>query len=102
MLYYDANNETITQGLSVLRNEANEDGAHPRIQAYYYFLRAISIGKGFDFLCDRDEAVYLTTKDLFDILKELLYAIENERITDRHTHKNIVEETLETLLDIYL
>ena len=102
MLYYDAHNETITEGLAVLREEANKEDAHPAVQAYYYFLKAISIGKGFDFLAERHEADYLLAHDLRVILKEILYSVELERITDRVTHRNIVDETLENILDLYV
>ena len=40
----------------------------------------------------------LSKSDMRDLLKELIYAIETECITDRHTHRDIVTETLDNVL----
>ena len=102
MIYYDAQNEAIVNGLNYLKQEAEAEDASQYAIAYYEFMNAISRGKGFDYLCDEQNSYWLTQHDTRTILKELLYAIETERITDRHTHKYIVDATLESILDIYL
>lgn len=99
MLYYDPTNEIITAGFATLdktiEKYANEDDAR-----YTKLLRAISKGEGFNFMTSND-AFKLRNSDMRDILKELLYAIETERVTDHYTRRNIVEETLENLLGPY-
>lgn len=102
MLYYDPSNETITEGMAVLKAEAEDPAASPDSRAYFGLIKAISIGKGFEFFCEENNHYCLNRRDLANVLKELLYAIETERLTDRWTHKNIVDETLETLLDMYV
>ena len=102
MLYYDASNGIIKDGFEQLRNEAYAPEADSSTKAYYDLLNAIAHGEGFNFLTDWEKFRSLREADALNVLKELLYGIETERITDSYTHKNIVEETLETLFDMYL
>lgn len=102
MIYYDPKNETITDGFAVLRTEAENPEASSASRVYYNLLVAIAKGEGFDYLCNSTNMYDLNKADFRNILKELLYAIETERITDRHTHRDIVEETLENVLSLYV
>lgn len=101
MLYYDPTNETIANGMTILKAEAESPDATPAAIAYHELLHAISRGEGFNYLTGTTRVFDLNKADLRDLLKELLYAIETERITDRHTHRDIVEEALESVLCIY-
>ena len=101
MIYYDATNTSITDGLATLKAEAESPDATPSAIAYYELITAISKGEGFNWLCSTTRIFDLTKADLRGLLKELLYAIETERLTDRYTHKNIVDETMDNLLSIY-
>ena len=102
MIYYDARNGIIKDGFDQLRNEAFAPGADGGTKAYYDLLNAIAHGDGFNFMTDWEKFRNLREADALNVLKELLYAIETERLTDSYTHKNIVDETLETLLHIYV
>ena len=101
MLYYDANNEFITEGFATLKTEAESPDATPAAIAYHELLHAISRGEGFNYMTGTTRVFDLNKSDLRDLLKELLYAIETERITDRHTHRDIVEEALESVLVMF-
>ena len=95
--YVDMSCETITEGLKVIREQASSPDATSKDISYCNLIEAIIEGEGFNFMTT-SEAYDLSKSDMRDLLKELLYAIENERITDRHTHTDIVTETLDNVL----
>lgn len=98
MKYVDMTCENITNGLNVIRKQADAPTATSADIAYREIVEAIIEGKGFSFMTT-SRAYALNESCMRDILKELLYAIETERITDRHTHKDIVTETLDNVLE---
>lgn len=95
--YADMSCETITEGLKVIREQASSPDATYADIAYLRLVEAIIEGEGFNFMTT-SESYDLRKSDMRELLKELLYAIETERITDRHTHTDIVTETLENIL----
>lgn len=95
--YVDMSCESITDGLKVIREQASSPDATDADIAYLRLVEATIEGEGFNFMTT-SEAYDLSKSDMIELLKELLYAIENERITDRHTHTNIVTETLDNVL----
>ena len=95
--YVDMSCENITEGLKVIRAQADSPDATDEDIAYRRLVEAIIEGEGFNFMAT-SESYDLSKSDMRELLKELLYAIETERITDRHTHKDIVTETLENVL----
>ena len=97
MKYVDMSCETITEGLKVIREQASSPDATDADIAYHRLVEAIIEGEGFIFMAT-DDSYNLSKSDMIELLRELLYAIETERITDRHTHKDIVTETLENVL----
>ena len=97
MKYVDMTCDTITEGLDVIRKQADSTNASEADIAYCKLVEAIIEGEGFNFMTTR-RAYDLNKSDIRNLLKELLYAIETERITDRHTHKDIVTETLDNVL----
>lgn len=97
MKYVDMTCETITEGLNVIRKQADSPTATSADIAYCKLVEAIIEGEGFNFMTTA-EAYNLNKADIRELLKELLYAIETERITDRHTHTDIVTETLDNVL----
>ena len=97
MKYVDMSCETITEGLKVIREQADSPDATDADIAYRRLVEAIIEGEGFNFMTT-SESYNLSNADMRELLKELLYAIETERITDRHTHMDIVTETLENVL----
>ena len=97
MKYVDMSCETITEGLKVIREQACAPDATSADIAYCKLVEAIIEGEGFNFMTTL-EAYNLSNADIRELLKELLYAIETERITDRHTHTDIVTETLDNVL----
>lgn len=97
MKYVDMTCENITEGLNVIRKAASEPTATSADIAYCKLVEAIIEGEGFNFMTT-SKAYDLNKSDIRNLLKELLYAIETERITDRHTHKDIVTETLDNVL----
>lgn len=97
MKYVDMTCETITEGLNVIRKAASDPTATSADIAYYELIAAIIKGEGFNFMTT-SKAFDLNKSDMRELLKELLYAIETERITDRHTHTDIVTETLDNVL----
>lgn len=97
MKYVDMTCDTITEGLDVIRKQADSPNANEADIAYCKLVEAIIEGEGFNFMTT-SESYYLRKADMRELLKELLYAIETERITDRHTHKDIVTETLDNVL----
>ena len=98
MKYVDMSCETIKDGLKVIRAQADSPDATDEEIAYRRLIEAIIEGEGFNFMITSD-SYNLSKYDMRDLLKELLYAIETERITDRHTHKDIVTETLGNVLE---
>lgn len=97
MKYVDMTCENITEGLNVIRKQANAPTATSADIAYCKLIDAVIEGEGFNFMTTR-RAYDLNKSDIRNLLKELLYAIETERITDRHTHTDIVTETLDNVL----
>ena len=97
MKYVDMSCENITEGLKVIREQADSPDATDADIAYRRLVEAIIEGEGFIFMAT-DDSYNLSKSDMIELLRELLYAIETERITDRHTHKDIVTETLENVL----
>lgn len=97
MKYVDMSCETITEGLNVIRKQADSPTATSEDIAYCKLVEAIIEGEGFNFMTT-SKAYYLRVADMRDLLKELLYAIESKRITDDHTHTDIVTETLDNVL----
>lgn len=97
MKYVDMTCESITEGLNVIRKQADSPTATSADIAYCKLVEAIIEGEGFNFMTTFD-SFDLNKADMRELLKELLYAIETERITDRHTHKDIVTETLDNVL----
>ena len=97
MKYVDMSCDTITEGLKVIREQVDSPTATSEDIAYCDLIEAIIEGKGFSFMTTI-RAFDISKSDMRDLLKELLYAIETERITDRHTHMDIVTETLENVL----
>ena len=95
--YVDMSCEAIKDGLKVIRAQADSPDATDADIAYRRLVEAIIEGEGFNFMATFD-SYNLRKSDMRDLLKELLYAIETERITDRHTHMDIVTETLENVL----
>lgn len=100
MKYIDMTCTDILDGLRNLKREAELPDASESDVKYCELIDALIEGKGFEFMCYNDWR-YMRRNDMHKLLKELIYAIETERITDRHTHTNIVTETLENLLDMY-
>ena len=94
--YVDMSCETIKNGLKVIRAQADSPDATYADIAYCELIEAIIEGEGFNFMTTT-RANYLSKFDMRELLKELLYAIETERITDRHTHTDIVTETLDNV-----
>ena len=99
MLYYDHSNEVIKSGFDIL-DKTVEKYDNEFDKSYVGLLHAISKGEGFNFMTS-SSSLDLRKSDIRDVLKELLYAIETERITDHYTRRNIVEEVLENLLGNY-
>lgn len=97
MQYVDMTCESITEGLNVIRKAASDPTATSADIAYCKLVEAIIEGNGFSFMTTI-RAFDLNKSDMRELLKELLYAIETERITDRHTHTDIVTETLDNVL----
>lgn len=97
MKYVDMTCDTITEGLNVIRKQAGAPTATSADIAYCELIEAIIEGEGFNFMTT-SKSFDLYKTDMRELLKELLYAIETERITDRHTHKDIVTETLDNVL----
>lgn len=97
MKYVDMKCETITESLKVIRRAAYDPTATAADIAYCKLIEAIIEGEGFNFMTT-SKAYDLSKFDMRELLKELLYAIETERITDRHTHTDIVTETLDNVL----
>lgn len=97
MKYVDMTCDNITEGLNVIRKQAGSPTATSADIAYCELIEAIIEGKGFNFMTT-SKAYDLNKSDMRELLKELLYAIETECLTDRHTHKNIVTETLDNVL----
>ena len=97
MKYVDMSCDTITEGLKVIREQVDSPDATDADITYCKLVEAIIEGEGFNFMATFD-SYNLRKSDMRDLLKELLYAIETERITDRHTHREIVTETLENVL----
>ena len=95
--YADMSCETIKDGLKVIRAQADSPDATDADIAYCKLVEAIIEGEGFNFMITSD-SYNLSKYDMRDLLKELLYAIETECITDRHTHKDIITETLDNVL----
>ena len=95
--HVDMSCETITEGLKVIREQACAPDATSGDIAYCNLIEAIIEGEGFNFMTT-SESYDLRKSDLRELLKELLYAIETERITDQHTHTDIVTETLDNVL----
>ena len=95
--YVDMSCEAIKDGLKVIRAQADSPDATDADMTYCKLVEAIIEGKGFDFMATSD-SYNLSKPDMRELLKELLYAIETERITDRHTHTDIVTETLDNVL----
>ena len=95
--YVDMSCETITKGLKVIREQACAHDATDADIAYRRLVEAIIEGEGFIFMAT-DDSYNLSKSDMIELLRELLYAIETERITDRHTHTDIVTETLDSVL----
>ena len=97
MKYVDMTCETITEGLNVIRKQAGAPTAKSADIAYCELIEAIIKGEGFNFMTT-SKSYDVNKSDMRELLKELLYAIETECLTDRHTHKNIVTETLDNVL----
>lgn len=97
MKYVDMSCETITEGLKVIRAQADSPDATDADIAYCKLVEAIIEGEGFNFMITSD-SYNISKYDMRELLKELIYAIETECITDRHTHTNIVTETLDNVL----
>ena len=97
MKYVDMSCETIKKGLKVIREQADSPTAIDADIAYRRLVEAIIEGEGFIFMTT-SEAYNLSNADIRELLRELLYAIETERITYRHTHIDIVTETLDSVL----
>lgn len=97
MKYIEMDCENITEGLNVIRKQAGAPTATSADIAYCELIEAITKGDGFNFMTT-SKSYDLNKSDMRELLKELLYAIETECLTDRHTHKNIVTETLDNVL----
>ncbi len=97
MKYIDMTCTDILDGLRNLKREAELPDASESDVKYCELIDALIEGRGFEFMCSNSWQ-YLRRSDMHELLKELIYAIETERITDRHTHTDIVTETLDNVL----
>ena len=97
MKYVDMSCDTITEGLKVIREQADSPDATDADIAYRRLVEAIIEGDGFNFMTS-SKSYDLSKSHMRCLIKELLYAIETERITDGHTHTDIVTETLDNVL----
>lgn len=97
MRYIIGNCTEIQEGIRVLQEQASAPTARESDIAYCELITAITKGDGFNFMTT-SKSYDLNKADLRELVKELLYAIETERVCDYHTHAAIVTETLENVV----
>lgn len=100
MKYIDISCTVILDGLNKLKREAESPDASESDIKYCELIDALIEGKGFEFMCSTSWH-YLRRSDMHELLKELIYAIETERVCDYHTHQNILTEALESAVGQY-